>query len=557
MIIDEKIIVKNYKCFDETGGGFDRIYPINVIIGKNNSGKSSLIDLVNFLTQPVIEFNAIGRDNTKSEVMVSHKLTEDEVAVGFQRNTSGGGIPGINHFEYGKKFINHFCTYLLTHNKKTFQKIEATFIDEAREYFIKIARNLVNPLKGLSFCHLAAERDITQEAGNTHQLAANGKNATSLIQVIINEVNRDSHLIETKLLEELNKIVQPDIEFSRILVQLLNGNTWEIYFEDVNNKRIALSKMGSGIKTILLVLLNLIIRPEIDNKSKDTYVFAFEELENNLHPALQRRLYEYIKNYSEKYSAYFFITTHSNIVIDTFGTYDKAQMIHVTNDGEKSKTSTILSAKSTKEVLKDLDIRASDLLQSNGIIWVEGPSDRIYVNKWLQIFSPELTEGLHYSIMFYGGRLLSNLSFDFDWLDKEIIPLLKINTNAFIIIDRDGKITSPKLNATKLRINEEIGDDSCWITKGREIENYLSNETISKWLHKKLNTTYTINNDKNEKIETNIKNANSRIKLKYNLNKRFHSSEIANFIDENTMNVLDLEVKLGLLIQNIKNWNLM
>ena len=37
MIIDEKIIVKNYKCFDETGGGFDKIYPINVIIGKNNS----------------------------------------------------------------------------------------------------------------------------------------------------------------------------------------------------------------------------------------------------------------------------------------------------------------------------------------------------------------------------------------------------------------------------------------------------------------------------------------------------------------------------------------
>ena len=33
-------------------------------------------------------------------------------------------------------------------------------------------------------------------------------------------------------------------------------------------------------------------------------------------------------------------------------------------------------------MLNDLDVRASDLLQSNGIIWVEGPSDRIYIKRW-------------------------------------------------------------------------------------------------------------------------------------------------------------------------------
>ena len=59
---------------------------------------------------------------------------------------------------------------------------------------------------------------------------------------------------------------------------------------------------------------------------------------------------------------------------------------------------------------------------------------------------------MHYVIMFYGGKLLSNLCFDFDWLQKEVIPLLKINCNAFVVIDRDGKTISTKLNETKKRI---------------------------------------------------------------------------------------------------------
>lgn len=40
------IKAKNYKCFGEEPQGFDEIYPINIIIGRNNSGKSSLLDLI-------------------------------------------------------------------------------------------------------------------------------------------------------------------------------------------------------------------------------------------------------------------------------------------------------------------------------------------------------------------------------------------------------------------------------------------------------------------------------------------------------------------------------
>ena len=56
-------------------------------------------------------------------------------------------------------------------------------------------------------------------------------------------------------------------------------------------------------------------------------------------------------------------------------------------------------------------VRTSDIrlviLQANCVVWVEGPSDRIYLKHWIEAVTSELIEGLHYSIMFYGGRLLS------------------------------------------------------------------------------------------------------------------------------------------------------
>ncbi|WP_055446039.1 AAA family ATPase [Lacinutrix mariniflava] len=558
MILNQKIIVKNYKCFDsKEGGGFDKILPINLIIGKNNSGKSSLIDLIEFLVNSNDNFTKTGRESKTPAIIIEHTLNESNISRVFPSGTSGGGIPGRSFYEYGKQFIGKKYTYQFNgKNQKTFVSTDAEYVRHAQKMFDSLASVVEFPFANKSFCNISAERDIIPETSNTElKFYSNGVGSTNTIQQILNKTDKDSTIIEKILLEELNVIINPDIHFSRILVQLDENNKWELFFEDANQKRISLSKMGSGIKTVLLVLLNLIVRPKIENKNPNSYVFAFEELENNLHPSLQRRLYNYIKKYSKKHAAYFFLTTHSNVVIDSFGTDKNAQLIHVSNDGDKSTSKTVLSYNGTKQILNDLGLKASDILQSNGIIWVEGPSDRNFINKWIEILSPELKEGLHYVIMFYGGRLLSNLSFDFEWLKKEVIPLLKINRNAYVVIDRDGKTINTKLNETKVRIKEEIGENRCWITKGREIENYLSDETLSNWLNENHKYKVEIVNNKNIKLEENIINSNNKIKLKYNLNKTIYSSEISEFINVDSISIMDLNEKLNELIEAIKEWN--
>ena len=47
----DSVYFKGHLCFQKEWAGFDTIKPVNVIIGRNNSGKSHLLDLVEALSQ--------------------------------------------------------------------------------------------------------------------------------------------------------------------------------------------------------------------------------------------------------------------------------------------------------------------------------------------------------------------------------------------------------------------------------------------------------------------------------------------------------------------------
>ena len=234
------------------------------------------------------------------------------------------------------------------------------------------------------------------------------------------------------------------------------------------DERFPISKMGSGLKTILLVLLNLIVC----SKEKGTNIFLFEELENNLHPALQRRLFNYIHNYAIKNNALFFITSHSHVAVNCFYSKENTSIYHI----EKKKgISTISSVNNTFEyskLLDDLDVKASDLLQSNGIIWVEGPSDRIYIKKWISLVDDSLEENVHFQFAYYGGRLLSHYTANDENEDQNLIRVLLTNRNSAIVIDSDRRKKTDTINSTKERIRNEFVSKKLfvWITDGNEFD---------------------------------------------------------------------------------------
>ena len=477
---------RGYKCFcdEDELAGYDRVLPVNVIIGRNNSGKSSLIDVIEYLCTTTALGAALA-DTSNLTFIFSDVLRPEELRSVFRDNFFGGEIGG-NHWEFGQRLIGSRLTWKYgSGNSRASQYLGIEpplygYETGLRTEKGDLAQNKGNPFSGYHLFRLSAERDIVPEEGaTTMAVSPNGSGATGIVANYINLAKLPSDLIENKLLEGLNKIFHPDSRFNRITIQL-NQGLWEVYLDEEGKGRVALSQSGSGLKTILLVLLHLHVLTR--DKSLSDCLFAFEELENNLHPAMQRRLLQYIRDFVVKEKARVFLSTHSHVAIDMFAQDDNAQLLHVTSDGKASKVKTTSGHAFHSGILTDLDVRASDLLQSNGIVWVEGPSDRIYFNRWIDLWTDgKLKEGIHYQCVFYSGSLRSHVTAD-TALTNEDVQLLLVNRHMIFLMDSDRKAEGDALNLSKVRMIEELKDSQTgmsWVTEGRDIENYLPAKVVT------------------------------------------------------------------------------
>lgn len=487
--------IGGYRSFDDDIVFIKDLKKVNFFIGKNNCGKSNILKFCAHLSK--IQLNKVynGFDNNLDickgskvgAVQFALQIKKGSQATGKLYNNIMGVLPNLFNKvpDWRESFWLKFNTNCLGVADKT---SNPTFSDIKKRILDNYDETATNQLTNKYLHYTGGTQDSRAEDLSKHIIRILG--ITFHFQFIgafrqITNQGTGSLIDGTGLIGELRKLQNPTLDkltINEAIFSAINNFLRELLDEksaliripaeldkilvSIKNRTLPLESLGTGIHELIIMAAAVTI-------TKNT-VFCIEEPEIHIHPELLKKFIKYIQiNTTNQY----LITTHSNACLD----FADVNVYHCRLVDDHTKCELRTTDRERIGILSDLGYKSSDLLQSNCIIWVEGPSDRIYLNHWIKGMEPSLEEGLHYSIMFYGGRLLNHLTFDSTEVN-EFIRLCRINQNAAIIIDSDKKTAHSHINPTKRRVKLDFERNSAlaWITSGREIENYIPNDIFIK-----------------------------------------------------------------------------
>lgn len=268
----------------------------------------------------------------------------------------------------------------------------------------------------------------------------------------------------------------------------------------------SVNEVGDGIQTIILLLFPIFT-------AERNEVFYIEEPETNLHPGFQRIFLETLltNKFLETKKLKFFFTTHSNHFLDLTLRSDRVsffQFQKIKENGKASMTTYInnikvskhlikTNIKPNKETLDELGVNNSSVFLANTSLWVEGPTDRKYLAKFLRLYceykkEPYLKEDIDFAFFEYGGNLIAHYLFNknekFD--DDEIRENINAFANAnkiYLLVDNDN-VKEGDVKYLRQQNLESLAIENPYFkyqnTVVKEIENILPAKIIKDFIKK-------------------------------------------------------------------------
>ena len=406
---------------------------INVLLGKNNSGKSTILHAIEMASLAL---------NVRNWSNFWLKLNMEDL------------FPEGNQFEIEIKYPNeeilqihsdNFSPRLRTDSpKQSFKSL--LFYPDSHHSLLR--RNATSP------------HDIMQ--GYIKNNSYHEVNALGLLHTLKRYSDDGKEGFNPNDYQAIIQSIQeffPQIEIIDSKQTLHNIPTL-VYKEkySANPKKLDILYAGSGIRQFLDILVKVTI--------SKADVLLLDEPEVGMHPDLQRDFMRYLIQLSKAKNMQIFMATHSPVILNYTEDFT---YFRVLNNSGKRLTRRIASNDTIETALGDLGIRPSDFFGSDICIMVEGPTDVIFWECVLELYRDELQDIVVNIVQFNGksahGLINEKLKIN------NIIPFRK---NLLWIHDKDSGIgESPnKENINFCQKIEECGYQ-CHILKKRELEFYF------------------------------------------------------------------------------------
>lgn len=415
---------------------------VNVFCGKNNSGKSTLLEAIDSL----------------NSVQFGLAMTGEVLAKA--TSTMGQAWANFNSAD-ANSWSGMFSRVAATH------KANLWFKDDAQE-FLHVVREHITNGSGVggdwnqnsvvqTYPTLFPDRppsvsvpetrrlELEVPISENHRVEADGQGLLNYLFYAKNQLVREQpHRIYTQIAEAFTDISE-GFSFDVVMphdAQPGKGNTSRLFISSNRHDWMPARDCGFGLQELLMILYFA--------TEPSTAIVCIEEPESHMHPEMQRKLAEFLRDHTAKQ---YFISTHSSVFLRP-AIADRTFSVNM-GDGEIR----VADATSRAVLLSELGYDVLDNLVSDVLILTEGPTDKDVLEEFLR--QRGLTDRYRIRFVFLGGDVMARV---------DLSPLVE-HTSTIALIDRDPHSSSAR--TTFVEQCKRLGVPVTQLSR-RAIENYFT-----------------------------------------------------------------------------------